>query len=234
MQVPSENKKRLIWIFLPLVLLAGILALLVASEQARSYKKVTMGETTLYVPKSYMVEAKADMAAMLRDFVGSIEHPKYQFVGYADQILPNALTVNEDVAGSSIIWTIEATDTNAGARVTAADKALFQGTAPYEARRTSVDTQSGLFKLKKNEADSRSYAFTNQDPSANAGSDDLWVAHCIELGTIRRGGPWRRCTRQLIINQLLVQIHYDGRLLVDTEQVTNGIQNKLNAWRHHP
>jgi len=232
MQIPATGKKRLLLIFLPLILLAAVLALLITLDKARPYKKITVSETTLYVPKTYLTDTTDDMLGMLRDYIGTFETNTYQFGAYADEILPQNSVFDDNVANSRLIWTIG--PAQGSAALVAEDAALLTGAAPYQNRTINPDPATGLYKLVKSTGNGRTYAFTNSNGNQTASSEQAWVAHCIELASIRRGGPWGRCTRQTISGTLLVQVHFDGRLVAKTAEVSHSLNQLISGWRTKP
>lgn len=234
MQAPASTKKRLLLMLLPLLMLAAVIALLVSMDQARTYKKLTIGDTALYVPKTFINEEKADLVNMIRDTIGAIELEKYQFGAYADEVLPEELVFDENIANSSLIWTVGRAPENMRDGLTEPDWALLTGKGAYADRTANKDSATGLVKLERTSEGGRTFAYTNTDPATASDTSRIWVAHCIELGSIRPGGPSARCTAQLAMRDLLVQIHFDGRLIANTATVTNAVRHTLDQWREEP
>lgn len=241
-EMPS-SKKRLMLFLVPLLLLAAVLALLITMDQSRPYKKITVGEATFYVPKKFLTEYKADLMGMLRDYVGGIELEKYQFSAYADEILPADLIGSENIAGSSIIWTIEKHETvgktylESGSinTLTHSDTSFIKGTGPFATREVVLDEKTGLFKLTKLNSDGRNYAFANNNPATLLDKNtNVWLSHCIEFSALRADGVWGRCTRQMVTQGLLVQIHYDGRLISETANLSDVILRTMAQWQTEP
>jgi hypothetical protein len=232
---PASGKKKLFLIMIPPLMLLAILALMVTIDQARPYKKFSFGNTTLYVPKLYIVEAKGDMISMVRDTIGGMVFERYQFQAYADEILPPGVLDEETLGGSSVIWTIGQSSEGAHGRLTQADAALIMGTPPFEARTISTHEPTGLIRLKKPAADARSHSFTNLNPEIRStDAATAWVAHCIELTYMRKDSPWARCTVQTVLDGIMVQIHYDGRLVSRTDQVITSVTAIIDRWRSKP
>ena len=247
----NSSKKRLALTFLPLLVLVAILALLISLDQARTYKEITVQTSRFYVPKTFLRDEQTDMLGMLRDLIGTFEQGSYHFSAYADEILPRALTANDAVANSSLIWTIgpartedpsptgEVLKTRLGSArfqhntMIADDTALWTGQPPYQQRSVTRDANTGLYKLQKPSGDGRTYALSNASPATTA-AGPVWLAHCVELSSVRLGGPWGRCTQQFEIGDLLVQIHFDGRLVAETTEITTAILALLNGWRTEP
>jgi len=243
MDSKNSSKKRLALTFLPLLVLAVILALLISLDQARSYKEITIQSARLYVPKTFLRDEQTDVVGMLRDLIGTFERNSYQFSAYADEILPAATVRDDHVANSSVIWTIAPAghqgsitgnfvESTVGSMV-ADDTALLMGLPPFQNRLVSQDTATGLYKLRSTESDGRTYAYSNVSPTA-ANDGPAWVAHCVELSSLSEGSPWGRCTQQFETGDLLVQIHFDGRLIADTSEVTSALLALINTWRTEP
>lgn len=236
MQGPPTTKKRMLLLLVPVILLVAVLAVLISLDQARSYKKITIGETLLHAPKAYLVESKADMVGMLRDYIGTFETNMFQFNAYADEILPEQLVFDENIANSSVIWTIEPlrnTDQQRG--MLPNDRAFFSAAAPYTDRTVKRVDTNGLYKLEQATGAGRNLAFSNNNPGSNsAQSEDTWLARCIELASIRPEGPISRCTNQFAEGDLLVRVHFDGRLVKNTDVIKATIRNLIREWQKEP
>lgn len=248
----NSSKKRLALTFLPLLALAAILGLLISLDQARAYKEITVQTTRFYVPKTFLRDEQTDLMGMLRDFIGTFEQNSYQFSAYADEILPSPLTSDDAIANSSVIWTIGpaaaggtspasealkarlAAPANQFSSMVADDTALLMGHPPYQQRSITPDQETGLYKLQKPSSNGRTYAFSNASPTTAKGGGQIWVTHCIELSTIRPKGPWGRCTQQFEIGELLVQIHFDGRLVAETAEIAATLRALVADWRTEP
>jgi len=250
MQANTKNK-RLALVFLPLVIVALLVWLWISAEQKQSYKTMRIGDITLYVPKTFLTEEKQDIEGMVRDFLGGVTGTR-QFTGYADELLPSTLVSDENIAGSSIIWTLqphsdavlpatEGPHLSGGVgkvdTMTANDRALLMGTAPYTKRSISHDQSAGIFRLTSNSQNGADLIYTNIGPSDTRTAPlyhTAWLAHCIHLRSLRSGGPWGRCTRQFTVGELLVQIHYDGRLVSHTATVTEAVSATIEGWQQAP
>lgn len=233
MKFAQSGKKRLILLLLPLILLMAGAASFLAVDQARPYKKLTLGKIELYVPRALIAEDKADLANMLRDYIGTVELQRFQLSADADKILPPTLTQDIDVASSSVIWTIAEADVERGP-LFEKDKALFLGTEPYSDRTLSASHPSGLLKLVRADSSGRSYALVNADPNTATDLSELWVAHCIELSSVTPGRPWGRCTTQFEYKGIKIQIHYDGRIVRNTHIVADTVRDLIDVWLQKP
>ena len=248
MQRSPATKKRLLVLLLPLILVVALLALLISRDQARPYKTITVAETRLYPPKTFLMESKTNVLGMLRDYIGNYETNTFQFSAYSDDILNGTLVLNEDVASASVIWTVgplkagipPATTENStygpdDSIMIPADTAFYAGTGAFAGRTFIKDNATGLFKLEQKNSDGRNYGFTNTDPNGQTtAGPNSWLARCIELSSIRPGGSWGRCTHQFNAGTLLVQIHFDGRLVEYTADVRAAIAALVSQWRTKP
>jgi len=234
MPVQQNNKKRLMLLVLPFILAAVLVSVLMLIERAQSYKELTVGETTLFVPKAYLQEANGDFIEMLRDYVAAVELEVYQFNAYSDEVLPTHLTRDNNVAAASLIWTIgRAKNKPEPSGLLPADAALFSGSGSFNQRTVSFDEARQLYKINRSNEYSRNYAYSNMDPAQPATSS-TWLAHCIELGSVRPGGPWGRCTRQVVHGDIQVQIHYDGRLVNHSAAIADVLGTMIDSWRAEP
>ena len=234
MHAPQNNKKRLMLLVLPFILAAVLVSALMLIEQARPYKELTIGETTLFVPKAYLQETNGDLIEMLRDYVATVELEAYQFNAYSDEILPAHLTHDDNVASASLIWTVGPAKAKPEASgLLPADAALFSGSGSFNQRTVSFDKTRQLYKINRSNDFGRNYAYSNMNPALPATSS-TWLAHCIELGSVRPGGPWGRCTQQMVHGDIQIQIHYDGRLVSHSATIADALGTMIDGWRTEP
>jgi len=235
----NTKMRRLAILLLPIVLVLLLVWLWISDTQAQTYKKLTFGETTLFVPKTFLTEDKQDLKDMVRDYLGgAMGH--YQFTGYADDLLPAAIMTDDDIALTSIIWTLKkhSPEDRAGPLGVIRDDALLlAGMAPYNSRTSSFEPSTGLYRLHQTDQDTNSLIYTNIDPAApdaDLQNKAAWVARCIRLAAVRIDGKWGRCTRQFAVSDLIVQIHFDSRLIKNTTEVSSAVAATVEGWRQSP
>jgi hypothetical protein len=215
----TTRKKQLIW-FVPIILLLIVMAINITLDSNKPYKEITLGETSLFVPKNYLPKQEPDIVNMVRDHLSQKITRQLKLTSYADEILPKAADYGASIGGSSIIWTIEPSE-----------QTEIKPSADDTSVSYTEEPDSGLFKaVNKQDTSVIAYAVADQT-SANGFT---MLAQCVELKTIRPGGTWGRCSKAFNVNGLTVRVHFDGRLVRDALDISDSTRELVTAWLKEP